>query len=350
MRVRIFFATLLSLALALSFSACEGDQGPQGPEGPTGATGPEGPAGQNGAENCLDCHGNSQLITAKLFQWENSFHALGGHYDRNTNTCAGCHTSQGFRERIASGEMNTMATIDDPLPINCYTCHNIHQTYSTADWGLTATEPVTFWVGGKTSDLGEGNLCINCHQARVPSPALPEPGATDIVNLTNKRYGPHHGAQGVLFSGAGAYEVPGPTPYTNSVHTSLVENSCISCHMATVASGRSSGGHTFRVESETGSLNTAGCAQCHTDNTELLAKVEETQATIDDLLLQLGTRMNELGLLDDALEYAVTPKDFTSEQLGILWNYQYVKEDKSLGVHNFKYAKALLENSIAALN
>lgn len=354
MRVRICFATILSLALAFSFVSCEGDQGPIGPVGPTGPTGPEGPTGQNGAENCLDCHGSNQLITAKLFQWENSIHALGGHYDRNTSSCAGCHTSQGFLERIASGQPSPTGTIDDPLPINCYTCHQIHQTYSSEDWALASTGPVTFWVGGETADIGAGNLCINCHQARVPSPALPEPGVDGMATVTSSRFGPHHGSQGVLFTGNGAYEVPGPAAYNNSVHTNLVENSCISCHMATVTGGRAAGGHTFRVESEAGSLNYSGCTQCHTDEDELEALVEATQTEIDGLLQQLGSRLKELGFLKDNLEdvnaSSGSPLNLTNVQLGVLWNYQYIREDQSLGVHNYKYAKALLENSIAALN
>jgi formate-dependent nitrite reductase cytochrome c552 subunit len=244
--------------------------------------------------------------------------------------------------------MNPAGTIADPLPQNCYTCHNIHQTYTEADWALTSQDPVTLWVSGATVDIGKGNQCINCHQARVPSPALPVPGEAGTINLTNKRYGPHHGAQGMAYTGKGGYEIG--DGYSNSLHTSLVTNSCATCHMAAVDGGRETGGHTFRVISEGGDINTAGCAQCHSDAGALRTRVDDTQTEIAGLLNQLGTRLNELGLLDDDLEYAVTPQDFTSMQLGIIWNYQYVKEDKSLGVHNYKYIKTLLENSIAALN
>ncbi|MCO6476865.1 MAG: ammonia-forming cytochrome c nitrite reductase subunit c552 [Phaeodactylibacter sp.] len=352
MRLKIFFATLLSFALALSFTACEGDQGPAGPQGPQGPEGPigeTGPAGE-GVQNCKDCHGSNQLITAKLFQWENSVHATGGAYNRNAASCAVCHTSQGFLEVAGTGATSTGGTIQEPLPQNCYTCHMIHQTYTDADWALTTSDPVTFWVKGEMADIGNSNLCINCHQARIPSPDLPEPGNTDMITLTNRRFGPHHGSQGVMFTGNTGYEIEGPAQYANSVHTLAIDNGCVNCHMAEVADGRAAGGHTFRVASEGGDLNFAGCVQCHDDTGELETLVEDTQAEIADLLTQLGARLNELGILDDALEYAVTPIDITNEQLGILWNYQYVREDNSFGVHNYKYAKALLENSIAALN
>ena len=40
---------------------------------------------------------------------------------------------------------------------------------------------------------------------------------------------------------------------------------------------------------------------------------------------------------------------FSSEQLGALWNYKTVEEDRSMGVHNPKYAKFLLETALEAL-
>ncbi len=358
MRVKTFFASLLSLALALSFVACEGDQGPIGPAGPTGPQGPQGPAGEAGgdlAQNCIECHNNNQVIASKLYQWENSVHGTGGTNARgNRESCAVCHASQGFIEVAGTGGQATAAPIEEPLPVNCYTCHLIHENYDEGDWALRTDDPVTFWVGEETADLGNSNLCINCHQARVPSnPGLPTPGEgdDDVVNLTNFRYGPHHGSQGVMFTGSSAYEIPGPAEYSNSVHTNLLNNNaCVTCHMADLVPAREAGGHTFRVVSEGGELNVNGCTQCHDDDAAFEKLVEDTQSEIAGLLNQLGTRLNELGLLDDDLEYAVTPQEFTNQELGILWNYQYVREDQSFGVHNYRYAKALLENSLAALN
>ena len=344
------FTFFLAFAM-IGLWSCEGDQGPIGPTGPQGPEGPQGPTGpsaMNGVENCMDCHGNSQLITAKMAQWEVSVHATGGAYERNYSSCAGCHTSQGFLERVASGEMTPSGTIEDPLPQNCYACHQVHSTYTQEDWNLTTTDPVTFWVGGETVDLGNSNLCINCHQARVPNPALPPVGELAMYELTNKRYGPHHGSQGIMLTGSSAYLVG--DDYENSLHTTLIENACVNCHMATVMGKNEAGGHTFAVISEGGELNTAGCIQCHSDEDALLTKVDETQAEIDDLLNQLGTRLNELGILDDNLEYAIVPQQVSSLHLGVLWNYKYVYEDKSGGVHNYKFAKKLLENSLEALN
>lgn len=348
MKLYKVFLTALSLVVLFSFIACEGDQGPIGLTGSEGGIGPAGPAGENGAQSCLDCHGSNQLITAKMFQWENSIHATGGHYERNQTSCAICHTSQGFLEVVGTGATATAEDISDPLPQNCYTCHQIHQTYTQDDWALTSTEPVTFWVGGETVDIGKANLCINCHQPRLRTPGVPEVGVAGTEMVTSGFWGPHHGAQGGIFAGVGAYEVVGSLPYENSLHTSLTPDACITCHMAPVTGGRAAGGHTFRIETEDGDLNFNGCIACHDDTDALEMLVMNTQTEVDALLLELGTKLNELGLLNDALE-RIVPGEFTNVQLGVAWNYLYVKEDKSFGVHNAKYTRALLTNSIEAL-
>lgn len=357
MKIKLSFFSLFAFVLAIGLISCTGDDGDTGPAGPTGQTGPAGPTGPEGPEgmgfqDCIACH-QSQKISAKIFQWEHSVHATGGHFVRNQASCAACHTSQGFLDRIASGAMSASMDTEDPLPQNCYTCHQIHSTFTEADWALTASDPVTFWVGGETKDLGKGNLCINCHQARVPSPALPDPATGGTISITSSRYGPHHGAQGMMLTGSGAYEVG--TGYVNSAHgnPALNENGCIACHMAT-AQGVESGGHTFRVSNEDGDLNYAGCLACHADEDEVDALVADARTEIDALMEELKTKLVDLGILNPTTDLAnassSNPLELNEHQAGALWNYKFVEEDKSRGIHNFKFAKKLLENSIAALN
>ncbi|HLF63213.1 MAG TPA: hypothetical protein VI603_05660 [Saprospiraceae bacterium] len=348
MRSNLGILFTLCVAIILGMTACEGDQGPLGPIGPQG---PLGPMGENGAQNCIDCHGNSQLIAAKLFQWQHSVHATGGHFSRNTPTCAVCHTSQGFLERAATGASSTAATIEDPLPQNCYTCHQIHRTYTEADWAFTQQEPVTLWVGGQTLDFGKANLCISCHQTRIYSPALLDPATGGTVNITSSRYGPHYGPQGVMLAGLNGYEVAGPLPYENSAHTLLLANNvrhaCIQCHMAT-AQGVASGGHTFRVITEDSIINTAACVECHIVAADVLALVVDRQSQIETRLEELRLLLVERGLLNGTTDLAILGS-FEGHEAGALFNYKFVQDDFSRGVHNFKYANALLVNSIAAM-
>jgi len=348
MRKNVVFLIAIVGAFALALSGCEGDQGPVGPIGPQG---PLGPMGENGAQNCMDCHGSSQLITAKMFQWENSVHATGGHFERNQTSCAICHTSQGFLERLTTGAETTAEEIADPLPQNCYTCHKIHRTYTEADWELTQSAPVTLWVGGQTLDFGKGNLCISCHQSRRYSPALPDPNTGGTVQITSSRYGPHHGPQGEMLPGLNAYEIPGSLPYENSAHTLLlannVKNACVTCHMGN-AQGNSSGGHTFRVISEDGEINTDACAECHMNAGDLEDLVADRQGQIEAKLETLRELLIARGRINPNTDLAI-PGMFEGHEAGALFNYRFVEEDKSRGVHNFKYANALLTNSIEAL-
>ena len=336
--------------ILIGISACEGDQGPLGPIGPIG---PIGPMGENGAQNCMDCHGNSQLITAKLFQWEHSVHATGGHFTRNTFVCANCHTSQGFLQRVAEGDWIFEGDpVEDPLPPNCYTCHRIHTTYTQADWEFTQASPVTLLVEGVTLDYGKGNQCLNCHQSREYTPALPDPATGGTVNITSSRYGPHHGPQGTILAGVGGYEIAGSMPYENSAHTDVLRNNvfngCIACHMGP-AQGVDAGGHTFRVISEGGSLNTAACATCHENRNELLALVDDRHAEYDSLFLELQARLLARGLLNASNPEQNTTGTYEGHEAGVMFNYKLCLEEKSRGIHNFKYAKALMVNSIEAL-
>lgn len=361
MKKNYLFLSMLVTGLmifAIAISSCT----KEGPAGAPGKDGEDGIDGQDGTATCIECHDNSQDIFAKVNQWEASTHATGGNFERNGTSCAPCHTSQGFLERMAAGTMETGAAISNPNPPNCYTCHNIHDTYTTDDWALTYTDPVELWNSGAgaraTIDLGTGNLCGNCHQSRVVDP-FPVDGQN--YEITNRRYGPHHGPVANMIAGMGGYEYPGQS-YGNSMHTNLVTNSCTTCHMAE-AYGTQSGGHQMGASYEyhgSVELNVAGCTECHPDEDGLITLVEETQEEINGLLADLKTAMMNGGILTeddyvmgaDGENYASSsnPANLTADQLGAIVNYQTVREDRSAGVHNYLYAKALLQTSIDALS
>jgi formate-dependent nitrite reductase cytochrome c552 subunit len=174
----------------------------------------------------------------------------------------------------------------------------------------------------------------------------------DSVNITTTRYGPHHGPQGMMLPGLNGYEIPGPLVYENSAHTAALANStknaCITCHMGTVQDGVASGGHTFRVITEEGVINTAACVECHSNANDLRALVSDRQGQIDARLEELEALLVARGKYDPAIEQNTKGK-YALYEAGALFNFKYVSEDKSQGVHNFKYANALLVNSIAAL-
>ncbi len=341
----LMFVLILSVGLITSCTKV----GPTGPAGKDGTNGTNGTNGTDGTAGCIKCHDNSQIILAKSLQWEASFHATGGDFERNTKSCASCHTSQGFLETVentpSGGERpdTTAATIEDPAPQNCYTCHEIHQTYTPADWTNTTTTPVKLWISGKTVDFGKGNLCANCHQPRVPNP-LPVIGG-DSITITSPYWGVHHGPQAGILGGTGGYEIG--SGYSNSSHTTVVTNGCVTCHMAEPF-GTQAGGHqmgmTYLYHGHE-KINTAGCITCHPSGLD--AKIAATQTEVLDLLAQLKTLLVNHGAMS-ASGRIVTGK-MSANVAGALLNYNMVEADGSEGVHNADYVKTLLNNSIQAL-
>ncbi len=338
---RFYIVVTLLAAAVFTFVSCtkEGAQGPPGKDGEDGINGTDGTA------SCIQCHDNSQIWEAKILQWSASVHATGGNFGRNTAECAACHTSQGFLQRMANGTHEADGTVDNPNPPNCYTCHNIHSTYTPADYSFTYADPLKLWINDAPIDIGKGNLCANCHQPRIPDP-LPVPGGGDVT-ITSPYWGVHHGPQAGILTGNGGYEVG--SGYGNSAHTTVVTDGCVTCHMAD-AYGAQAGGHTWNMTYNYHGherLNTAGCMTCHTDADVLAIMVEATQTDINNKLATLASILIQQGVFDST--NTIITGTMTADQAGAILNYHMVLEDGSEGVHNHKYAGTLLQNSIESL-
>ena len=107
--------------------------------------GPQGPAGNNGTNGsdanatCTLCHNFSDTIVVKMFQYNASKHASASTIAEAARSgCSGCHSHEGFLEKLQTGSTVTQAYAD-AAPINCRTCHLIHNKYTQADWALRDT-------------------------------------------------------------------------------------------------------------------------------------------------------------------------------------------------------------------
>lgn len=337
-KLQTILSGLLGMFLAVGFfiltTGCEGPQGP------------EGEPGSNAMGTCIECHDMSSDLKAKIIQYNNSLHATGSAFARNETNCAPCHSSEGFRERILTGAQTTATVINNPTPPDCRTCHNIHSTYTDKDYELTTTAPVTLWVGGETINVGKGNLCVNCHQPRPTSP-MPVPDG-DSISITSNRWGPHYGTQSVILAGVGGIKFPNPSvPYNNSIHKTAVKDGCVGCHMQ-LPYGNQAGGHTMLMgygeEGETPLAKV--CATCHEGATNF--DLAGTQTTIDSLMTILKEKLYEKGIYNKTNDLA-KPGKHAANVAAAYYNYKTVAYDRSRGVHNFKYTKALLINSIDKL-
>ncbi len=324
--------------------------------------------------NCNTCHDASRdttyYVAGRKYQWAQSKHALGGDIERNGAGCAGCHTTEGFVQR-----MNGMTVTDQvqPSPPGCFACHSPH---SRADFSLRMSTPVTFLsniagVSHSQFNYGKGNLCAQCHQPRdlgtQPKPDPTKTAATDSIVITSARWYSHYGVQGEMLMGEGGFQFPGVT-YTNSPHTNSVkQEGCPTCHMAEMAytptdttiisapgTGKG-GGHTMNIgyewEGTPGTVLT-GCNQigCHRSpqltTTDYKGLQTMVGANLDTLKKLLATK----GWLDTT---SVSVKLTNGKRVikpaikaGALWNYLFVTHDLSQGVHNSQYANGLLRSSI----
>lgn len=284
-----------------------------------------------GPLTCAQCHDPSNLITGKKAQWEESRHGTGDAYLRGTSaSCAGCHSGNAFRERIEAGlDPDELASGDpDPTRQDCRTCHMIHESYTLADFELRTEAPVTMYADNSvTFDGGEGNLCVNCHQ---PRRTIPDPDGSGNITGISTHWGPHHGPQSSMLLGKHGAGVNG-APHG---HYGAVANTCVGCHMGEGLN------HTWEPEIAT-------CRRCHTGaaNFDINGRQTEILALTD----QLGALLLADGLIsENGPDGHPTVSSAPAAKARALWNWLYVAhEDKSNGVHNYAYAKALLEYGIA---
>lgn len=303
-------------------AACAGPAGAPGERGSAGSPGPPGPAGTVGTVTCSECHNDTTLILSKRLQSDTTTHMTGGAYGRGTSaSCAGCHSSEGFTTMVTAGlgPDEVEEGVANPSPQNCRTCHQIHTTYTEADFALKTTAPLTLYASGEPFDMGDGNLCATCHQPRRLGP---EEGGGDY-EITSTHWGPHHGPQSTVLLGVSAYGVPDST----GTHYQVVSDGCPVCHMA-------DGNHTLAA-------STAGCQSCHAELDTL--DLNGVQTEIKALFDELGELLEAAGVLHDGHP---NPGTYTEAQAGAAWNWMIVYEDNSLGVHNPSWTKAILEKGI----
>jgi hypothetical protein len=339
----------LSIAIILAFFLVASCEGPRGLKGDTGDD------GIDANVNCTQCHNNDAIISLKSAQWENSVHATGGNAAyANRSGCVQCHTSQGFLEYIAEGSAASITVPAEPMQINCYTCHKIHTTFTSADWAFTKPQAQTLDVKYAGADVvwdkGTSNQCVACHQERPVSPAPVANGAD--FTITSNRIGPHHAPNSNIILGKTPFEVGAGYPTTNTHSTT---KGCVTCHMATPY-GYLAGGHNMAMEYDSHGTITrlvSGCTPCHDISstsalTAFNTKISNFQTSIQAKLDSLETKLVAAGVYDASTDL---PKTGTFKANAVLaWlNFNTVVEDKSLGVHNPAYIRKLLRTSIDAM-
>lgn len=345
-------------------------QGPAGAQGLAGADGTPGADGVDGsAASCISCHSNTHREPIYA-SYDLSKHAAGEtvDYAGARASCARCHSHEGYYDYITYGATNPAGyyglsepqlVVDsegnpvldeyglpqysnEPVPvvtpISCDTCHGTHISFDFEndgnDFALRGLEPVTLITDGTVIDFGnKSNVCISCHQPRRTGPTPDENGN---FTITSTHWGPHHGPQATLFQGIQGAEIAGSVPYpavASSTHRQ--DASCTSCHM-TPLEPEDSPNHSW-IPSDN------ACIQCHTTVPTGVTGLEADMIHLGELLEAAGSVHFEDGA------WHPVKGTFPIAVAEASWNFLFIYEDMSNGVHNPAYAKALIRNSIEAI-
>lgn len=306
----------------------------------------------NANEDCLICHNG--LLDQAQGEWANSVHASGSNIDytnRGGSDCTKCHNQNGYLSYLATGTLP-----DEPFAsvsaIGCFTCHDPHGTGTLAVRSIGA---VTL-ADGDIFDHGNGNQCASCHYSRYNSDDI-----TDNISV-NRYWGPHHGPQGDLLNGSNGWEFPGEGyEFPKSPHASIVEDACAGCHMGDPRThvGYMVGGHSFNMEDEESGEDLSGVcadANCHGGDVEefdFTADMDyDNDGVTEGYMTEMAGMMDSLDVLLQAqgvLDGSAHPTSGTiadANLAGALYNFLYIHEDRSHGIHNWNYARSLIEASI----
>lgn len=272
----------------------------------------------------------------------------------NGRFCARCHSTQGFIAHSISGTdvpyswtgVGGTYTIDlsDVVGVSCVACHTTHGTQvGLNQWGNR-------WSASGAGLPDDYEACADCHRvSQLAMVSIDDPDSTMKI-ATNQTIS--HPTREV-FEGRGGYGVSN----NPSLHFILGTN-CQMCHMP-VSTGQPEAdtSHLFRTMmpgvaaspvgardiTKTGTVTTTtatfpddSCTGigCHltTQRAFLQTVIADRQGTIQNQLVVVKTKL-------DALASAWSSNTTYNQARA---NYEIVLKDGSVGVHNYYYARELL--------
>jgi hypothetical protein len=330
------------------------------------------------AGDCGQCH-DAKPNHIKNAEWNNSLHARTTRVPSGPGraACARCHTAGGFAqyaEALNDGTTYTTNNADTAYEaITCQTCHDPHDATNPHQLRLGTTVLLADGITTVTN-AGLGAFCMNCHRSRNGSVS------NSIVKYPLKQqtwaggssFGPHDNPASDMLEGVNGWTYGKVIP--SSAHALSVSNTCVGCHMQTVASTDpaflQAGGHTFSMTYTNGAGTRLDkvdvCVQCHGQITSFdMVKVdyngdgviEGVQTEVQHLLDKLSTLLPNSTYQSNPNNYVAdglvkSPSSQTNWPVRFLegsYNWQLVDHDLSKGVHNAAYAVGLLKASIGDL-
>jgi hypothetical protein len=323
---------------------------------------------------CNVCHDGSTKHSIGTY-FRTSAHATLPHPESGAG-CAPCHMGSTFVKWVRGDswqfppippkkwpyDSKLYEASDAATPITCAVCHEPHTMQ-------IRTVSVDSLMNGYRPPVGTGGmgaLCMNCHRSRVSSNAKIKPNSPPYYGFSSRFY-PHHSNQADMLLGQNAWEY-GDSKLTGvNTHASLTDG-CVTCHMAT-RNGLPN--HTWSMDPSDPNYQLApprnfnpvsACAGCHgtiSDYSDVMAmydydkngKVEGVETEVAGLMASLKAKLPQNASGDVIGEGSVTKADSAAingrlDLVTGIWTYWWVYMDGSNGMHNAKYAIALLQKAL----
>jgi hypothetical protein len=321
---------------------------------------------------CGTCHEGTHHPF--LSEWKESAHAQApGH--ATSASCTGCHEGVASAIRLSgdlsvfygSGSTPTRPPVEEvPLSaIGCATCHDPHNADNPGQLRTVADVPLTSANGESPviSEGGTGKLCMHCHHARR--------GPDSQIASGYGHFGPHGSPQADLLAGKTGFHgvADGGFEWADASHL-YVQNSCKTCHVNMIEYDGVTAvkGHTYEP-------TTAACTNCHgtiNEFEDIMAlgdfdgntNIEGVQLEVRGLLELIAS-----ALIDSFTAHGITTTNWDADSLaheiGVVehviaagdtlvvpqqwraagWNWIFILDDKSDGIHNPDYTVQLLQQS-----
>ncbi len=292
-------------------------------------------------------------------------HSIGSYYNKSGHAlpvseqrvnCSPCHQGATFVKWIdnnkdTTGFAATVTPAELAVSITCAACHDPH----TAQLRQASVDSLR--NGFHFTPSGKSQVCSYCHSSRY-SVKVRVTTKAPYYGWTN-RYGPHENPQYDMLVGGNGYEYDGGIGGLTT-HAKL-EDGCVTCHMqGRTRSGNTLANHSMHMTGDTayGFNAVTVCKECHGE-VEDFNQIKAAYDYDGDGQIE-GTQVEIQGLLDRLK--AILPQDANGEPVTMsvdslkvkghpeyvqgIWNYYFVKNDGSMGVHNATYAVSLLQKSL----
>lgn len=300
---------------------------------------------------CLQCHAAAPHHHVGK-DYMASDHALMAKGHASSTTCYPCHSGTAFAKWLDNkSNPGWDIAVDGMNPIACASCHDPHDASNPNQLRTVGFDSLMNGYRPPAGMGGKGQLCMNCHHSRY-SVAKKVTTKAPLYGYSD-HYGPHGNPQADMLFGQNSYEFGDSLLKGLSTHTGL-KDGCVTCHMQDIDGAAN---HTWAMSDTAGDF-VAVCQDCHGP----ISSFDDVKASYDydhNGVVE-GVQTEIEGMM--SLLKAKLPKDTTGEPVTSIndsnsvknhpelvqgiWTYYFVKNDGSMGVHNAKYAVAILQKAL----